>query len=154
MNSKPRDGLSLDEQLCFALYRASQAIVASYRNHLTDTGLTYTQYLVMLVLWDVEDTNVSQISDKLGLDSGTLTPLLKRLEKQGLITRNRALEDERVVRIQLTDVGRNLRIPVKDARCKVVEDTGMTLQEIAQMKQELHRLANQIEGSQQAEPGL
>lgn len=149
MIPKTRDGLSLDEQLCFALYRASQAIIASYRNHLSDTGLTYTQYLVMLVLWEEEDANVSLISDRLGLNSGTLTPLLKRMEKQGLITRNRALEDERIVRIRLTDVGRKLRIPVRDARRKVVVDTGLTQQQIARLRQDLNRLSIQIEGAQQ-----
>lgn len=149
MIPQTRDGLSLDEQLCFALYRASQAIIASYRNHLSDTGLTYTQYLVMLVLWEEEDANVSLISDRLGLNSGTLTPLLKRMEKQGLITRNRALEDERIVRIRLTDVGRKLRIPVRDARRKVVVDTGLTQQQIARLRQDLNRLSIQIEGAQQ-----
>jgi len=150
MIPQTRDGLSLDEQLCFALYRASQAIIASYRNHLSDTGLTYTQYLVMLVLWEEEDANVSLISDRLGLNSGTLTPLLKRMEKQGLITRNRALEDERIVRIRLTEVGCKLRIPVRDARRKVVVDTGLTQQQIARLRQDLHRLSIQIEGAQQA----
>lgn len=106
MKTPVSDELSLDEQLCFALYRASQAIVASYREHLAEVGLTYTQYLVMLVLWESGTSSVGQMSTRLGLDSGTLTPLLKRLEQRGLVTRERAAKDERVVQIGLTRSGR------------------------------------------------
>lgn len=150
MGTETREGLSLDEQLCFALYRATQAIIASYREHLAATGLTYTQYLVMLVLWDVGETNVGLLSSQLGLNSGTLTPLLKRMEKQGLVTRKRDQDDERVVRIGLSEQGRKLRIPVRDARRKVVTDTGLTRQQIAQLRQDLHRLSDQLEGEKRA----
>ncbi|MDC1287627.1 MarR family transcriptional regulator [Gammaproteobacteria bacterium] len=145
MNSKTRSGMDLDDQLCFALYRATQAVTASYRNHLAGVGLTYTQFLVLLVLWELEDVSVGQISNRLGLDSGTLTPLLKRLEQRELITRKREREDERVVRICLTETGRNLRDPVNNARKKVGADTGMTPKEVDRLREELHRLSNQIE---------
>ena len=146
MSTETRDGLSLDEQLCFALYRATQAIIASYREHLSATGLTYTQYLVMLVLWEVGETNVSLLSSQLGLNSGTLTPVLKRMEKQGLLTRKRDQDDERVVRVRLSEQGRKLRLLVRDARRKVVTDTGLTKQQIAQLRQDLHYLSDQLEG--------
>ena len=146
MDSKSRDGTNLDEQLCFALYRASQAITASYRDHLAEIGLTYTQFLVLLVLWEADDVSVGQLSNRLGLDSGTLTPLLKRLEQRRFITRSRAPEDERVVRIQLTDAGRKLRAPVNRARLKVAADTGLSSKQVDRLRRELHRLSDQIEG--------
>ena len=149
MNYKKHNEIRLDEQLCFALYRASQAVTASYRKHLADIGLTYTQFLVLLVLWESGDTNVGQLSRRLGLDSGTLTPLLKRLEQREFITRNRSPEDERVVIIGLTESGLRLREPVNNARMKVASDTGLTLVEIKRLRSDLHRLSDRIEGARQ-----
>ncbi|NCF37771.1 MAG: MarR family transcriptional regulator [Gammaproteobacteria bacterium] len=145
MKTPVSDELSLDEQLCFALYRASQAIVASYREHLAEVGLTYTQYLVMLVLWESGTSSVGQMSTRLGLDSGTLTPLLKRLEQRGLVTRERAAKDERVVQIGLTRSGRATYEPVLAARRKVAADTGLTSSELARLRGELHRLSDHME---------
>lgn len=101
--------LALDQQLCFAVYRASRALTRAYAPLLEPLGLTYPQYLVLLVLWEGDDVSVKALGGRLALDSATLTPLLKRLEKQGLVSRARDADDERVVRIVLTRAGKSLR---------------------------------------------
>ncbi|MEU3185066.1 MarR family transcriptional regulator [Streptomyces sp. NPDC006923] len=101
--------LRLDDQLCFALYAASRAVTARYRPLLQELGLTYPQYLVMLVLWERDSASVRDLGEALQLDSGTLSPLLKRLETYGLIRRERRLEDERSVLVSLTEEGEALR---------------------------------------------
>ncbi len=106
---KDEDLLRLDAQLCFPLYAAANATIRAYRPILAPLGLTYPQYLVMLVLWERDARSVSEIGASLHLDSGTLTPLLKRLEAAGLVDRRRQPEDERVVLVGLTDAGRALR---------------------------------------------
>ena len=103
------DWLQLDVQLCFALYSTSLAMTKLYKPLLAPLGLTYPQYLAMLVLWEQDGPSVSDLGQRLSLDSGTLTPLLKRLETSGLIERRRALADERRVEIHLTAAGRALR---------------------------------------------
>lgn len=102
--------LDLDSQLCFALYRASHAVVRSYKPLLDELGLTYPQYLVMLTLWQADHPQgVGRLGELLGLDSGTLTPVLRRLEQRGLVVRRRDEHDERRRLIGLTDAGRDLR---------------------------------------------
>jgi len=101
--------LRLDSQLCFALYSANLAMTKVYRRLLADLGLTYPQYLVMLVLWEGDGITVSSLGERLFLDSATLTPLLKRLQAAGLVLRERGREDERQVLVSLTDEGRALR---------------------------------------------
>lgn len=101
--------LALDAQVCFALYSGEKTVNAAYRGLLEPLGLTYPQYLVMLALWEQDDVTVSRLGGRLGLDSGTLSPLLKRLEASGLVKRQRSLADERVVRIGLTADGAALR---------------------------------------------
>lgn len=101
--------LALDNQFCFALYSASHAVTKTYKPMLDQLGLTYPQYLVMLVLWEQDAILVKDIGARLFLDSGTLTPLLKRLESNGLVERNRDPHDERQVRISLSHAGRELR---------------------------------------------
>ena len=103
------ENLQLDQQLCFALYSATHAMTRSYKRALAAVGLTYPQYLVMLVLWEADRERISDIGERLFLDSATLTPLLKRLEKAGLVTRTRAIDDERSVIVALTGAGRALR---------------------------------------------
>ena len=103
------DGLRLEEQLCFALYAASRAVTQTYQPYLAPLGLTYPQYLVMLVLWEQDGVTVKSIGEKLLLDSGTLTPLLKRLEAVDYVSRRRAAQDERQVLVYLTETGRALR---------------------------------------------
>lgn len=103
------DQLLLDRQLCFPLYAASRAVTAQYAPLLADLGLTYPQYLVMLVLWEDNPASVGELGERLRLDSGTLSPLLKRLQSAGLVERHRDLADERRVQIHLTDAGADLR---------------------------------------------
>lgn len=105
----PDDSLLLDNQLCFALYSASLAMTKLYKPLLDALGLTYPQYLVMLVLWEGDGLMVSELGQRLFLDSGTLTPLLKRLETAGLVSRLRDVQDERRVHIHLTAAGRKLK---------------------------------------------
>lgn len=128
--------LQLDNQLCFALYSASLAMTKVYKPMLDELGLTYPQYLAMLVLWERDGIIVSELGSMLYLDSGTLTPLLKRLEAAGYITRMRAAEDERRVYIKLTASGRQLKdsastIPSciqKASQCSMAELTALTSQ--------------------------
>lgn len=128
--------LQLDNQLCFALYSTSLAMTKVYKPLLDALALTYPQYLAMLVLWERDGLMVSELGDKLYLDSGTLTPLLKRLEASGYISRIRAVEDERRVYITLTSSGRKLKtraakIPsciLSASQCSVSELTGLTSQ--------------------------
>ncbi|HPX27121.1 MAG TPA: MarR family transcriptional regulator [Treponemataceae bacterium] len=122
------DQLKLENQLCFPLYAAAKEVVRRYTPLLTPLGLTYTQYLVLLVLWDTQSMSVKDLGDTLFLDSGTLTPVLKRLEKQGYIHRNRSKEDERILIASLTADGEKLKekaseIPVKMATCVPLKDT-------------------------------
>jgi len=118
----------LDEQICFAVYSAAHAFNRAYRPFLAALGLTYPQYLVMLVLWEQDGQSVTAIGDRLGLDSGTLTPLLKRLEGHGLIQRQRGREDERIVLVVLTAAGAALREKAAGVPNPVpcaVEDSGV-----------------------------
>ncbi|MCI0510330.1 MULTISPECIES: MarR family transcriptional regulator [Chromohalobacter] len=132
--------LALDSQLCFALYSTQLAMNKLYRHLLQELGLTYPQYLTMLVLWQQEKQTVSAIGEQLHLDSATLTPLLKRLEKAGLIIRKRARHDERQVEVTLTDQGRHLRSQAESiphsARCA----SHLTMEEARELKQALHHL--------------
>ena len=136
MSNKPNPMLQLDNQLCFALYSASLAMTKVYKPLLDELGLTYPQYLAMLVLWERDGLMVSELGDKLYLDSGTLTPLLKRLETAGYISRIRAAEDERRVYITLTSLGRKLKtraakIPdciLSASQCSVPELMALTSQ--------------------------
>lgn len=141
------DLLLLDQQICFALYRASRGIIRAYTPLLKPLGLTYAQYLVMLVLWEKDGMSVKDIGQRLTLDSATLTPLLKKLEVLKLIARERLKEDERVVKIHLTKQGHALRkqaesIPLTLAR-KGGFDPAVTsdLQKIKKMRDELTELA-------------
>ena len=113
------DVLRLDRQLCFTVYAAHHAFTAAYKPCLEPLGLTYPQYLVLLVLWEQEGLKVKEIGERLRLDSGTLTPLLKRMETGGLLRRLRDPADERQVRIELTEHGRGLQTPVLKVRQEI-----------------------------------
>ena len=106
--------LLLENQLCFPLYACGRKIVAAYSPYLKPLGLTYTQYIVFMVLWEKESVNVGQLGSILHLDAGTLTPLLKTLEKEGYVTRERSKEDERVTLITITEKGNDLKEKCKD----------------------------------------
>lgn len=128
--------LQLDNQLCFALYSTSLAMTKLYKPLLEELGLTYPQYLAMLVLWEQDGLTVSELGERLYLDSGTLTPLLKRMETAGLVSRIRAVQDERRVHITLTAAGRKLkaraaRIPgciLSATQCSIPELVSLTQQ--------------------------
>ena len=129
--------LALDKQLCFALYSASLAMTKVYKPLLAPLGLTYPQYLVMLALWEQDGQTVSGLGDKLALDSGTLTPLLKRLEAQGQLSRERDADDERRVIVRLTDAGRKLKIAARAVPPAIGRASGCELGEIVELTRQL-----------------
>ncbi len=136
--------LALDHQLCFALYSASLAMTKLYKPLLAPLGLTYPQYLVMLVLWQADGLAVSQVGERLALDSGTLTPLLKRLEGAGLIQRLRDAADERRVLLQLSAAGRALKARALAVPPQVAQAAGCELSEVPTLTARLHALREQI----------
>ena len=123
------DHLKLENQLCFPLYAAARKIVGSYTPFLKPLGLTYTQYIVMMVLWDSDSITVGGLGEKLHLDSGTLTPLVKKLEKAGYISRSRSKDDERVVIISTTEEGLSLKNKVMDIPGIVAECVPLSAEE-------------------------
>jgi len=136
--------LHLDQQMCFALYSANLALHKVYRKMLGQLDLTYPQYLVMLVLWQRDEVTVSEIGEKLFLDSATLTPLLKRLETAGLLIRRRAKEDERQVIITLTDAGKLLREKAQGIPEAILCATECDLSEMMTLKQQLESLRDNL----------
>jgi len=136
----PAPALALDAQLCFALYSASLAMTKRYRPLLDALGLTYPQYLVMLALWEHDGSSVSALGERLFLDSGTLTPLLKRLQTAGLLTRERASDDERRVVVTLTPAGRKLRRRALGIPAALAEAAACSPGELATLTATLHQL--------------
>lgn len=135
--SQEYEQLLLKNQLCFPLYACSRKIVGSYTPYLKPLGLTYTQYVVLMVLWEQENINVGQLGEILRLDAGTLTPLLKRLEKAGYVSRERSKEDERITIISITEEGKSLKEKCKDIPLKMAAE-GSPLSE--KDTKELYRL--------------
>ena len=119
MDQKYREAMKLANQLCFPLYAAARNVTGLYTPWLKPLGLTYTQYIVFLVLWEKDGISVSEIGEQLMLDNGTLSPLLKKMEQAGYIERRRSREDDRVVEITLTEAGRALQKKAKDIPSKV-----------------------------------
>ncbi|MEU0504511.1 MarR family winged helix-turn-helix transcriptional regulator [Nocardia sp. NPDC005998] len=138
------DHLTLDEQLCFRLYAASRAMTAVYRPKLERLGLTYPQYLVMLALWERDGRSVGDLCEALLLDSGTLSPLLKRLEAAGLVERRRAAADERRVDVQLTEHGRRLRTEARCLPMEMGEASGLTPDDFIALRETLRRLTDSL----------
>ncbi|MFF3323181.1 MarR family winged helix-turn-helix transcriptional regulator [Streptomyces sp. NPDC002889] len=136
--------LLLDDQLCFALYAAQRAVTGAYRPLLDELGLTYPQYLTMLVLWERGEVAVKELGAALRLDYGTVSPLLKRLEAAGLVRRERSAADERSVRLQLTGEGEALRERAEQVPARLLESTGLHAPEIARLRTDLHRLAERV----------
>lgn len=136
--------LHLDQQMCFALYSANLALHKVYRKLLSELDLTYPQYLVMLVLWQRDDVTVSDIGEKLFLDSATLTPLLKRLESAGLLVRQRAKADERQVIITLTEPGKALKEKAKSIPEAIMCATECNLDEMSALKGQLESLRESL----------
>lgn len=138
------DSLKLENQLCFPLYACSKEIVRRYKTYLDKLDLTYTQYIVMMVMWEEKELNVKELGDKLFLDSGTLTPVLKKLEAKGYVTRERSKIDERTLIVTLTESGKELRekavdIPVGMRGCLKLSD-----EEMVQLRTTLNKILSDM----------
>ncbi len=130
--------------LCFALYSANHAMTRLYRPLLQPLGLTYPQYLVLVALWSQDERRVGALGEELGLDTNTLTPLLKRMAEAGLVTRSRSAADERVVTVRLTDKGRALEAEAERITTCVFEATGLSVEELADLRDRIARLNTEI----------
>jgi DNA-binding MarR family transcriptional regulator len=139
--------LALEDQVCFALAIASRSVNAAYRPILEPYGLTHPQYLVMLALWEHSPRSVKQLGVELQLEPATLSPLLKRLEGSGLVARNRATDDERVLLISLTDTGSALRAEAESVPPRIIDKLGMTLDELESLRASLWRVIGAAKGA-------
>ena len=144
---KKTGALALGNQLCFAFYSVSHAFSRAYRQFLDPLGLTYPQYVVLLVLWEQNDLTVKEIGDRLFLDSGTLTPLLKRLEAAGHIRRTRDKKDERQVRISLTEAGHSLREKAEEIPKQVGCVLGLSFDEVRTLTEQVAKLRGRLHDS-------
>ncbi|MBQ6455615.1 MAG: MarR family transcriptional regulator [Mogibacterium sp.] len=141
------DIMKLDNQLCFPLYAAARNVTSLYTPWLRPLGLTYTQYITFLVLWEKEGISVSEIGSRLMLDNGTLSPMLKKMEQEGYIERNRSREDDRVVIITLTEQGRDLQERAKDIPEKVAGCIDLPVEKAKQLYDLLYELLENQKGS-------
>jgi len=137
--------LKLENQICFKIYSAEREITKLYRNLLEELDVTYPQYLVLLVLWEKESVTVKELGQKLFLDSGTLSPMLKRMEGNGLIERRRSLEDERTVIISLTTKGKELKDKAQCIPSKLLENLSMDLRELENLNQTLSSILDRVQ---------
>jgi len=136
--------LLLENQICFAVYSAAHAFAQAYKPHLDPMGLTYPQYLVMLLLWEEDGRSVNELGQPLHLDSGTLTPLLKRMEKAGFVTRQRDTKDERVMRIHLTEQGRSLQPRARAIPPAMLCASGLELDDLMALREEVKALGRNL----------
>ena len=141
-----KEAMKLKNQLCFPLYAAARNVVSLYTPLLQPLGLTYTQYLVFLVLWEQDGLSVGEIGEKLWLDNGTLSPLLKKLEKEGYLTRARAEEDDRVVTVSLTEKGKDLQEKAKLIPLQVADCIGLPPETAKSLYSALYELINNKKG--------
>ena len=139
------EALRLDRQLCFPLYAASREVIKRYYPLLESIGLTYTQYVAMMVLWEEHEISVRDLGKRLYLDSGTLTPLLKSMEKKGLLTRHRSEADERVVLVSLTQEGEALKEQAASVPAQMGACMPLTSEEVLELYMLLHRLLDGLE---------
>ncbi len=137
--------LKLDNQICFQLYATTREMTKRYRPLLEELNVTYPQYLVLLVLWETDRISVKALGKRLLLDSGTLTPMLKRMEEHGLVQRSRSKEDERVVEVVLTEQGRKAEKQAEQIPLKFVEQTNLNEEEVIQLKQTLSKMLAQLD---------
>ena len=131
------DPLKLEYQLCFSLYTSSRTIIRKYKPFLDPLNLTYTQYICLLVLWEKDGVSVKELGERLMLDSGTLTPLIKKLENQGYLKRVRSQLDERMISIVLSEAGHALKEKVKDIPQKIVKSLNMNIEDAIELKKRL-----------------
>jgi hypothetical protein len=134
------DSLKLSNQVCFPLYVASKEIIRKYNKFLKELDLTYTQYITMMVMWEVEKENVKDLGEKLYLDSGTLTPLLRKLENKGYIKREKSKEDERNLSITLTNEGKALKEKAKNIPIEMMKCINLPLEELINLKDILNKI--------------
>lgn len=134
------DALKIENQLCFPLYACSREVIKLYKPHLDVIGVTYTQYITMMVLWEHKSVTVKKLGDKLYLDSGTLTPLLKKLESKGLVTRQRSERDERNLIVTITEAGEALKDQAVDIPYQIVKNCNLTREETDTLYQLLYKL--------------
>jgi len=134
------DAIKLENQLCFPLYAASRLVTKCYQPVLDSLGITYPQYLVLMVLWETDSVSLTVLSQKLMLQSNTLTPLLKRMQETGLVERVRSLKDERSIVISLTEKGSTLKEKAPVLRAQLGDNLGVSLEEINQLKSLLDKL--------------
>ena len=139
-----KEAFLLDNQLCFRLYTASRLLTQAYHPLLSEQGLTYPQYLVLLVLWEEKEATVRELCRKLYLDSGTLTPLLKKMESQGYVIRRRNADDERVVTVRLTDAGEALKERAREIPGRIAGCIQLSEQEILSLYGILYKVLDQI----------
>lgn len=132
------DMLKLDNQICFPLYVASKEIIRKYKPFLDEINLTYTQYIAMMAMWEHKELSVKELGELLYLDSGTLTPLLKTLEKKGYIDRNRSTQDERIMQVSLTDEGEKLKKKALSVPTRVAECVPLSNEDAAELYRLLH----------------
>lgn len=136
------DSLALENQVCFPIYALSKTIINQYRPYLEALDITYPQYLVLMVLWKEKQQTVGQLGEKVFLDSGTLTPLLKRMEQKGIVVRTRGPEDERVVKLSLTEKGIGLREQAKGIPQELMKAMNVTEEELIALKNSIMHILN------------
>ncbi|MDR3595187.1 MarR family transcriptional regulator [Clostridium sp.] len=144
MNKGKYESIKLDNQVCFSLYAASREIIKLYKPVLDKFNLTYTQYIAMLVLWEDEKSTVKDIGKRLHLDSGTLTPLLKKIENMGLIKRYRDVNDDRVVIVELTEAGKLLKDDITEVPREMVCKINMSKEDLLELKEKLDILLKAV----------
>ena len=148
------NNLLLNNQLCFALYAATNSVIRYYRIYLNEIGITYTQYLVLLVLWEQESTNVNKIAKTLQLDSPTVTPIIQKLEKMNLVKRERSEADERIVIVSLTKNGIDLEHQVAAIQDKVACKTQLNTKDFDELKETLNNLTKTMSEKEQDKENL
>ena len=140
MNDHKFDALKIENQLCFPIYACAREIIKQYKPYLDEIDLTYTQYITMMVLWEKKEVNVKELGNCLYLDSGTLTPLLKKLEAKGLLIRTRSKEDERNLIVTLTEAGENLKEQAVEIPGKMAQCVDLKAEEVATLYRLLYKV--------------
>lgn len=141
-NKVEQDSLNIKKQVCFPIYALSKKVINHYRVILDPLDITYPQYLVLLILWDRGEQTVGQLGESLFLDSGTLTPLLKRMEQKNILIRERSAQDERVVKLKLTQYGIDMKDKAKEIPQKLMQSMGISLDELSELKRIITKFLN------------